>query len=145
MRLKRFLQISLGSCLIFGLGMVSFGRFDATPALSLNMTMNPPMVIRQSGQASWYSRESPGINKRTANNEYFDDTEMTCAIWGVPFNQLIKVTNRHNGKSVVVRVNDRGPHFRYVRRGRIIDLTKAAFKKIANPKSGLIQVELEFL
>lgn len=97
------------------------------------------------GKASWYSERSPGINKRTANNEYFDDSDLTCAIWGVEFNQKIKVTNLNNGKSIVVRVNDRGPHKRYVRRGRIIDLTKGAFAQISTLRKGLINVEIEFL
>jgi len=98
-----------------------------------------------SGRASWYSKRSPGIRKTTANNEIFDDTRMTCAIWGVPFHQKIRVTNRRNGKSVVVRVNDRGPHKRFVRKGRIIDLSRSAFHEIASLRSGLIDVNLEFL
>lgn len=101
-------------------------------------------VIRV-GKASWYSQRSPGIKARTANNEIFNDREMTCALWGAPFNQKIKITNLENGKSVVVRVNDRGPHKRYVRKGRIIDLTKNAFDKIASLKKGLIDVQIEFL
>ena len=97
------------------------------------------------GRASWYSEESPGVNPRTANNEIFDDGDLTCAMWGVPFNQRIKVTNRSNGKSVVVRVNDRGPHLRFTRGGRVIDLTKEAFSKLSDLKRGLIEVELELL
>jgi rare lipoprotein A len=101
-----------------------------------------PFVI---GRASWYSETDPGINPRTANNEIFNDKGLTCAMWGVPFNQRIRVTNLANGKSVVVRVNDRGPHKRYVRKGRVIDLTKAAFSRIDNTHSGLIDVALELL
>ena len=97
------------------------------------------------GQASWYSEKSPGINKHTANNEIFDDSQLTAAMWDVPFNQMIKVTNLENEKSVVVRVNDRGPHKRYVRAGRIIDLSKEAFSTIAPLKKGLISIRLEFL
>lgn len=104
-----------------------------------------PNVIIWRGQASWYSLESPGINTRTANNEYFDDRDLTCAIWGVPFDQKIKVTNLDNGRSIIVRVNDRGPHRRFVRRGRIIDLTKAAFHRLSSLENGLIRVSLEFL
>jgi len=96
-------------------------------------------------KASWYSKQSPGINYRTANNEVFDDKDLTCAIWGVPFNQEIKVTNLSNGKSIIVRVNDRGPHRRFVKQGRGIDLTKKAFAEIGSLKSGLIKVSLEFL
>ncbi|MDP2654585.1 MAG: septal ring lytic transglycosylase RlpA family protein [Candidatus Omnitrophota bacterium] len=98
-----------------------------------------------SGKASWYSEKDPGINRRTANNEIFDDSDLTCAIWGAPFNQRVRVTNRDNGKSIVVRVNDRGPHYRFVRRGRIIDLTRSAFSQIAPLKRGLINVEIEFI
>ena len=96
------------------------------------------------GKASWYSEKSPGVNLRTASNEIFDDKDLTCAMWGVPFNQRVKVTNRANGKSVVVRVNDRGPHFRFVNKGRIIDLTKEAFSQLSDLKKGLIEVELQF-
>jgi len=99
----------------------------------------------RTGKASWYSQKSPGINHRTANNEIFNDKDMTCAIWGVGFNKRIRVTNIANGKTITVRVNDRGPHKRYVRKGRVIDLTRAAFKKISAPDQGLIKVKLEFL
>jgi len=97
------------------------------------------------GNASWYSKRSPGIRRRTANNEIFDDKAMTCAMWGVPFNQKLRVTNVNNGKSIIVRVNDRGPHRRYVRRGRIVDLTKRAFQYLGSTKKGLIKVKVEFL
>jgi len=97
------------------------------------------------GKASWYSRRSPGIKKRTANNEIFKDTGMTCAIWGAAFNSKVRVTNLKNGRSIVLRVNDRGPHGRYFRQGRIIDLTRSAFKRIASTKNGLIDVKVEFL
>jgi len=97
------------------------------------------------GKASWYSRRDPGIKKRTANNEVFKDTEMTCAIWGAAFDSKVRVTNLKNGRSVVLRVNDRGPHGRYFREGRIIDLTKAAFNQLSSTKAGLIDVKVEFL
>jgi len=97
------------------------------------------------GQASWYSRQSPGINKLTANSEVFNDKDMTCAIWGPAFNSHVKVTNVQNGRSVILRVNDRGPHGRFFRQGRIIDLTKSAFQKLSDSKKGLIQVKVEFL
>jgi len=89
------------------------------------------------GRASWYSRHSPGINDRTANNELFDDTKIACAIWGLPFNSRVLVANILNGKWVVARVNDRGPHQRLVLQGRVIDLTKAAFERLAPSKKGL--------
>jgi len=99
----------------------------------------------QFGKASWYSRFDPGINKHTANSEIFDDTKLTAAMWNVPFHQLVKVTNLDNGKSVIVRVNDRGPHKRFVRKGRVIDLSRQAFTQIASPRKGLINVQIELL
>ncbi|MEW5894249.1 MAG: septal ring lytic transglycosylase RlpA family protein [Candidatus Omnitrophota bacterium] len=97
------------------------------------------------GFASWYSREDPGVGKFTANREKFDDSAMTCAAWGVPFGTHLKVTNKSNGRYVIVRVNDRGPHRRLVRKGRVIDLTKSAFRKIGSTKKGLIRVKVERL
>ncbi len=97
------------------------------------------------GHASWYSRTDAGINRHTANNEIFDDHDLTCAMWNVPFNQKLRVTNTENGKSIIVRVNDRGPHKRFVQKGRVIDLTKSAFRRIAGTQKGLIHVQVEFL
>jgi rare lipoprotein A len=77
--------------------------------------------------------------------EEFDDGEITAAMWGVPFGTLVKVTNLDSGKSVVVRVNDRGPAKRLVRGGRIIDLTKEAFSRIAPLRKGLVPVEVTVL
>ena len=96
----------------------------------------------RNGRASWYSKQSPGINIHTANMEVFDDSDLTCAMWDVPFNQRIRVTNLANGKSIVVRVNDRGPHRRL---GRIIDLSKGAFARLEDLDKGLMDVSLEFL
>ncbi len=92
------------------------------------------------GTASWYSETDPFINLRTANGEIFDDSRMTCASWYFPFKTKLRVTNLRNGRSVIVVVNDRGPAKRL---GRVIDLTRAAFRKIADPRAGLIQVAVE--
>ena len=110
-----------------------------------NLTAAPTIKYIRNGEASWYSRNSPGINLRTANNEIFDDKGMTCAMWGASFNRLVKVTNLKNGKSIIVRVNDRGPHRRYVEQGRVVDLTLEAFSRLESPKEGLIDVAIEFL
>ena len=104
------------------------GEAAASPALSL------PRAL---GVASWYSERDPGINRFTASGEIFDDQKLTCASWYHEFGTLLKVTNLRNGKSVVCRVNDRGPHKRL---GRLIDLTKTAFQRIADPRRGLVRV-----
>jgi rare lipoprotein A (peptidoglycan hydrolase) len=87
------------------------------------------------GIASWYSKNDKGINLETANGERFDDRKMTCASWDYPFGEKLIVINALTGKWVVCRVNDRGPNKRLFRK---VDLTYAAFKRIANPKRGLI-------
>ena len=94
------------------------------------------------GLASWYSDVSPGIRTFTANMEKFDHKKMTCAIWGVPFNTILEVTNIDSGKKVFVRVNDRGPARGLHRKGRIIDLSKTAFEKITDPDEGLAKVKI---
>lgn len=77
--------------------------------------------------------------------EIFDHDQKTCAMWDVPFNTLIEVTNVSNGRKVIVRVNDRGPAKRLVKEGRVIDLTMAAFREIASLDKGLIKVRLRLI
>jgi len=99
-----------------------------------------PTIIK--GKASWYSQNDPGILLTTANMERFDDSLLTCAVWDLPFNTILKVTNLENGKSVLVRVNDRGPARRL---NRPIDLTKEAFSRIADLDKGLADVSVEII
>ena len=118
---------------------------DTDSAFAFSTSLKDSALPVKTGMASWYSKQSPGIRKHTANNEIFNDQDMTCAMWGVPFNTRVKVTNLQNGKSVDLRVNDRGPHKRFVKKGRIIDLTEAAFLKLDAPRKGLISVSVEFI
>ena len=79
----------------------------------------------QSGAASWYG---PGLHgKRTANGEKFDTNALTAAHKTLPFGTEVRVTNERTGKSVVVRINDRGPYAH----GRVIDLSKAAAEAVS--------------
>ena len=93
----------------------------------------------QTGLASYYADRYH--NKRTASGELHKRGGNTAAHMTLPFGTQVKVTNLANGKSVVVRVNDRGNF----PRGRIIDLSKAAFSAIGNPRAGLIKVRIEVL
>lgn len=93
----------------------------------------------QRGIASWYSESDPFINERTASGEVFDDTEAACASWDYPFGTYVKIVNVENGKSVICRVNDRGPR-RDLK--RVIDLTKSSFERIADTERGLIEVTI---
>ncbi len=97
------------------------------------------IAISWRSTASWYSQTDPGIHRRTANGEVFDDSKQTCAAWNIPFGTYLKITNTKNGKSVICRVNDRGPQKHL---GRQIDLSKGAFRKIADLQSGLIKVSI---
>jgi len=94
------------------------------------------------GLASWYSRNDRGIRRHTANMERFNDQDFTCAMWGFKFGTIVEVTNIENGQSVLVRVNDRGPARRFAHHGRVIDLTKAAFTRIAGRRQGLVHVKV---
>lgn len=91
----------------------------------------------RAGIASWYSEKDPAINKHTANNEIFDDEADTCATWHYRFHENLLVFNLFNAQWTLCRVNDRGPAKRLKRE---VDLTKAAFQKIANSRKGLIPV-----
>lgn len=89
----------------------------------------------EEGIASWYG---PGFHgRKTANGEKFSTHEMTAAHKTLPFNTYVKVTNLENGKSTIVRINDRGPYSK----GRIIDLSYAAKEEIG--MGGLAHVKLE--
>src|SRR6185436_16620772 len=78
----------------------------------------------QSGAASWYG---PGFHgKKTANGERFNTHDLTAAHKTLPFGTKVRVTNEQTGKSVVVRINDRGPYAH----GRVIDLSKAAAEAV---------------
>lgn len=83
--------------------------------------------------ASWYGTES---GNRTANGEHFDGTSLTAAHKTLPFGTRLKVT--YQGKSVTVRVNDRGPYIK----GRSLDLSHAAARKIGLTKAGVATVRV---
>lgn len=85
---------------------------------------------KQCGSASWYG---PGFHGRTtANGERFDQNQMTAAHKRLPFGSKIRVTNQLNGKSLTLRVNDRGPFAK----GRILDASAAAAKKLGFMRRG---------
>jgi rare lipoprotein A len=91
----------------------------------------------QEGLASWYGGKFQG--RRTASGELFDTLQFTAAHRTLPFGTLLLVTNLRNGKSVTVRINDRGP-FVY---GRIIDLSMAAANAIGLTGEGVTPVRIE--
>ena len=94
---------------------------------------------RENGLASWYGEKFHG--RLTANQEVYDMHRMTAAHKSLPLPSYIKVLNHNNGKSVTVRVNDRGPFVE----GRIVDLSYAAAKKIGMTEAGLVPVTIEVI
>ena len=91
------------------------------------------------GTASYYGEKFQG--KRTASGEIFNKNAMTAAHRSLPFGTKVKVTNLRNGKTVLVKINDRGPHVP----GRMIDLSQAAAKKIGLSHAGTVRVKLQVL
>ena len=90
------------------------------------------------GVASWYGERFH--NKRTASGEIFNMNAMTCASNSHKMGTKLLVTNKENGKSVVVKVNDTGGFKKY---GRTLDLSRGAFAKIADINKGLIEVSIK--
>jgi rare lipoprotein A len=90
------------------------------------------------GVASWYGRDFDG--KRTANGEIFDQNRLSAAHPTLPLPSLVEVQNLDNGRSIVVRVNDRGPFVS----DRIIDLSRAAARALDFERQGLARVRLRY-
>ncbi len=124
----------------------------STPSNLRHPTMRPytvmgkrycPSVVRVGenfrGRASWYGPNFHG--KKTSNGETYSMWQMTAAHKTLPMNTVLKVTNEDNGRSVVVRINDRGPFVGT----RIIDLSKKAATELDMLKSGTANVRLEVL
>lgn len=89
------------------------------------------------GTASWYGRHWQG--RKTASGKRFDPGRLTAAHRSLPLNTRVRVTNLENAKSVTVLINDRGPYVR----GRVIDLSTAAARRLGMIKEGLAPVRIE--
>ena len=102
--------------------------------LALAPVSQPASATPQTGTASWYKS-----GKVTANGERFNPHGLTAAHRTLPFGTRVKVVNMLSGKSVVVRINDRGPFIR----GRIIDLSLGAAQQIGLHRSGVAKVKVQ--
>ncbi|WP_420813308.1 septal ring lytic transglycosylase RlpA family protein [Pararobbsia silviterrae] len=96
-------------------------------------------TFSQKGRASWYGGHFNG--RKTANGERYDMNAMTAAHRTLPMSAFVRVTNESNGKSIVVKINDRGPFHR----GRIIDLSRAAALALGMQHSGTSNVKIQGL
>ncbi len=120
--MKKFIMI-VCACLIGSTAAITSGA-----ALAKSST--------QRGIASFYWKPQP-----TASGERFNPNALTAAHKYLPFGSRVKVTNRRNGRSVIVRINDRGPYIR----GRIIDLSRRAAGVIGMRGSGIVPVTIKVL
>ena len=115
-------------------------HLSATPAApSATSTVKPKHHWYQLGVASWYGRFFQG--KTTASGQPYDENAMTCAHRSLPIGSVLKVTNLRNHRSVVVRVNDRGP----VPEDRVIDLSYAAAETLGFSQRGLAPVRVDLI
>ncbi len=92
--------------------------------------------VKQQGSASWYGDDFHG--KETASGEIYNQNEMTAASKTLPLGTVAKVTNVETGKSVTVKINDRGPYVG----NRVMDLSKAAANKIGMKEKGVGKVKI---
>ena len=99
--------------------------------------LGSPTIVN--GVASYYGREHQG--KKTANGEIFDMNKLTAAHPSLPFGTQVRVFNLSNQRSVIVRINDRGPYYQ----GRMIDVSRAAAERLEMVKSGIANVKVEVL
>ncbi len=119
-------------------------QIQGQPKVLVKNNLNPFAPVKNlrkaaHGIASWYG---PGFHgKRTASGERFNQHEYTAAHPSLPFGTLVRVTNVRNGRSVVVRITDRGPR----KRGRIIDLSAAAARAIGLKSSGWAPVTIQVI
>ncbi|GGH64709.1 hypothetical protein GCM10011379_17060 [Filimonas zeae] len=95
-------------------------------------------MTKQTGKASYYADKFDG--RKTANGEIFSQKKLTAAHRTLPFGTMVTVKNLANGKSVTVRINDRGPFAG----NRLIDLSRAAANAIDMVKQGVVSVEIAY-
>jgi rare lipoprotein A len=100
---------------------------------------NLPSITKLRGKSSFYSNKFSG--KSTASGQPYDPTAFTGAHRTLPFGTRVKVTNLNNNKSVIIIINDRGPH----KKDRIIDISRIAAEELDMIRAGIIEVEIEIL
>lgn len=116
-----------------------FDENEITVSASAEKTLDVDLIDKGKMVASWYGPKFHG--KLTANGEIYNQMSMTAAHKSLPFGTMLKLTNPKNGKSVVVRINDRGPYIK----GRQLDLSKGAAIALGTLNKGVVKVEVKEL
>lgn len=141
--LERPLGVSLARAqrlaAFFALSLFVLGTALPGDAVARAVKARTKKAKRESGVASYYGPEF--AFRRTASGEMFDPKDMTAAHRTLPFGTRIRVTNLGNGRRVVLRVNDRGPY----RKGRVVDVSHAAARKLGFSQRGIARVRIDVL
>lgn len=132
----RFFFVMLMAVLAFTSTAEAKLRYNITHHRLVHSQHHRLVKAQHIGYASYY-----GSGYRTANGERFKPYELTAAHRSLPFGSRVRVTNLQNGRSVIVRINDRGPFIR----GRIIDLSVGAAEQIGMLASGIAKVTISIL
>lgn len=133
--LKIMVVIIISACM-WGCSSVK-PKVSSTQPTATTSASRPSHV--ETGKASFYANLHQ--SKKTASGEIYYHKLNTAAHKKLPFGTKIRVTNLANGKTIVVKINDRGPFVK----GRILDLSRSAFSSIANVSSGIIEVKIEVI
>ena len=118
--------------------MIAFALFCAPHAKTATVKVTSGTIHH--GIASWYCIKCNG-GTHTASGEKLEDYAMTAAHKTLPLGSKVRVTNKSNGRSVVVRITDRGPYIK----GRVIDVTKGVAAKLGFIEDGVVPVLVEVL
>lgn len=110
---------------------------EPPPQPTAAVAPKPPLPPPQTGMASYYGKEFSG--QRTASGETHKPTAMTAASRTLPLGSKAKVTNLETGKTVAVKVNDRGPYAKH----RILDVSRKAAKRLGMKKDGVAPVKVQ--
>ena len=131
-------------CAVAGLIALS-PKSEARPSRALSelaeLPIHVPKQEQETGLASWYGPECQ--DSPTASGELFDMNELTAAHRNLPLGTRIRVTNVRNQRSVILRINDRGPDPNLG--GRLVDVSMAAAEKLGFLRSGLARVEVSIV
>ncbi len=134
-------QLMMG-CAVVAMVALS-ARSEARPSDCVAFTISPAVqadqAMKSRGVASWYGEDCEG--NLTASGEVFDMNGLTAASRDLPLGTKIQVTNLHNHRSVVLRVNDRGPFVP----GRMLDVSKTAAQRLGFVGAGLARIEMTVL
>lgn len=139
--------LSIISLVVVSVGLINLGDTSASdnhgmPKVSVSKDAEPnlaPVELSDIGimTASWYGPRFHG--KTTANGEVYNQAALTAAHKSLPFGTLLQITNLRNGKSTIVRINDRGPYVE----GRDLDLSKGTAKSLGILHKGVVRVKVQ--